>query len=686
MFTIVITEKGGAQHQLDFAEAEVGIGRLEDNALCLPKNNVSKHHARLLYKDDRYVIVDQQSTNGTYVNGRRISGPSVVRRGDKIYIGDFILTLAAPRTPARASAPTTADPAGYRRTPHPPLQVAVGGGASAKPSGTTETTGLPEELRQQTRPGHRTGRTASGASSPAPAPLTGSGPAAGTPTPVPRSGPPPLPPRPPSRPNGHARPSEPALSHVGAVSAGAPNASNSQSSSQSHSQSNNQARARPAAAPLVAATPTQPAPRRLEPAASASIPPLPALRDEESAGVDSAQAAATAGLTSPAVLAPSVRLQNALSLLMERLAPHLDIHHEEESAFPGEHQVLLDTLIHQLAEEGVLAQDLDRAVLRDAAINEAVGLGPLERLLTNRQVREVVVDGPTRVLADLGGGLTPLSSFFSDDGAVLVVAGRLLQRAGQKLDRERAIHEAQLPGGGTLQLLLPPLSPRGPLLSVRCPSRGQRSPDSYVAEGTLSADMLSLLRGSLQQRRNILVLGSASAGVSDLLFLLTRLAPDHERIVTIEESPSASLLNPQALPLCRRALPDCSLHELLQRAAQLRPDRLLIDDLRLDEASGALLAAAGSGGVLMGMHAPDPMVALSLLTHSAGLTLGGNPALSTVLLVAALQLVVHVGTDSAGLRRVLSIQELHTGPGGVPELRPKFRLENGSFVASFLGR
>jgi Flp pilus assembly CpaF family ATPase len=161
------------------------------------------------------------------------------------------------------------------------------------------------------------------------------------------------------------------------------------------------------------------------------------------------------------------------------------------------------------------------------------------------------------------------------------------------------------------------------------------------------------------------------------------LAPEHERIVTIEDSPSTSLLNPQVLPLCRRALPSSSLQDLLQRAAALRPDRLLIDDLRLEEASTALLTAAGSGGALLGMHAPDPAVALSLLTHAAGLTVGGNPA---ALIAAALQLFVHVGPDSAGVRRVLSIQELQLGPAGVPELRKLFRHDAGGFVASFLGR
>jgi pilus assembly protein CpaF len=368
------------------------------------------------------------------------------------------------------------------------------------------------------------------------------------------------------------------------------------------------------------------------------------------------------------------------------LAPHLDIQRHEESAFPSEHQVLLDALIDQLADEGMLADDLDPAMLREATINEAVGLGPLERLLGNRHVREIVVDGPTCVHADLGGGLTRTSSFFSDDGAVCVIAGRLLHRAGLKLNPQQTVHEAQLPGGGTLQLLLPPLSPRGPLLTVRCPTRAQRSPDHYVADGALSADMLALLRGCMQQRRNVLVLGTTGSGVSEWLMLLARLAPEHERIVSIEEAPNASLLNPQVVPLCRRALPRAGLHELVQRATQLRPDRLILDDLRLAEADIALATAASSGGVSIGMHAPNPQVALSLLAHSVGQALGGNTALASTLLGSAVSLFIHVGSDPTGTHRLLSIQELQRNAAGLPELRPLFRFEGGGFVASFLVR
>src|SRR5690349_24171547 len=93
MFTVVITEKGGAQKRLTFTEPEVTIGRVQGNDIILPKGNVSKRHSRIVLKDNRFIVVDLKSTNGTYVNGRKITSPLVVKGGDKIYIGDFIMTL-----------------------------------------------------------------------------------------------------------------------------------------------------------------------------------------------------------------------------------------------------------------------------------------------------------------------------------------------------------------------------------------------------------------------------------------------------------------------------------------------------------------------------------------------------------------------------------------------------------------
>src|SRR5579863_8374269 len=93
MFTIIISEKGGAERREAFEKNEINVGRVQGNDLMLPKGNVSKHHARLLYRDGRFIVTDLKSTNGTYVNGRKIAQATIVREGDKIYIGDFILRI-----------------------------------------------------------------------------------------------------------------------------------------------------------------------------------------------------------------------------------------------------------------------------------------------------------------------------------------------------------------------------------------------------------------------------------------------------------------------------------------------------------------------------------------------------------------------------------------------------------------
>src|SRR5689334_24101781 len=95
MFSVIISEKGGAERRESFDKNEINVGRVQGNDLMLPKGNVSKHHARLLFRDGRFIVTDLKSTNGTYVNGRKIAQATIVREGDKIYIGDFVLRIEA---------------------------------------------------------------------------------------------------------------------------------------------------------------------------------------------------------------------------------------------------------------------------------------------------------------------------------------------------------------------------------------------------------------------------------------------------------------------------------------------------------------------------------------------------------------------------------------------------------------
>lgn len=645
MFSIVITEKSGAQRQLDFEGAEIVIGRLEDNDLCLPKSNVSKIHARLIYKDERYVLVDQKSTNGTYVNGRRISAPMVVRRGDKIYIGDFILTLAAAGSsesvPVREFSPLPPPPGKGEEQPVRVPHNAEQGRA---------------QLERRTTTTARSQASAATTSRP--------------PVPKPSSSPPPLPRQSPIPP---PPPPVPRREEIGVTERDASTVT----------QPANVPNSTHAAPPARDAKRTKRNHHHVPTNPSMAPPPAAAAPSGDDAP-DDAQVAALSGMTSPAVLAPAVRLQAALSLLMERLATFMNVARAEESAFPSEQQQTLERLLDQLGDDGALGPDIDRRFLREAAISEAVGLGPLDRLLGNRSVREIVVDGPTRVLADLGGGLTPVSSFFSDDSAVLVAARRLLHRAGQKLDPDQLVHQAQLPGGGAVQLLMPPLSPKGPLISVRCPVRAQPTAESLVTDGLMSNEMLIYLRSAVQQRRSVLVIGPAGAGVSSMLAVLARFPQEHERIVAIEHAPSASLLNMQILPLSRRAMPSAGLGELLHHAAQLRCDRLLVDDIRPHEALAALQAAASTSGVLFGMHAQGPELAVALLEQFAHAGLPAHARVRGPLLAAALQVVLHIAPDASGARKIRSISELRSSGADALELRTLFRHDGTAFVESFL--
>jgi pilus assembly protein CpaF len=620
VFSIVITERGGAQRQLDFEAPELSVGRLEDNDVVLPRSNVSKRHARIALKDDRYVLVDLKSTNGTYVNGRKITTPLLVGPGDKIYIGDFILALQDIPKPRDA-----------RRLDWQPTLPVVAAVSERPPADPLLEPGLGAASAELHAPGARRSAPPPPPSVPSPAER------------VPRAV---LPPPPgsvapgPSGPN--ARTSVPPPVPAAAMPTGV-------------------------SAPPSSLPPPPPAPgaqRASQPSMRPSQP-QPRVQDPDSGPA-----------TSPAVLAPSVRLQGALQTLMERLALMMDVAVPTERAFPSEHALELEALIDGLANEGVIGPDLDRRFLTQAAISEAVGLGPLDRLLQNRSVREVVVDGPSRILADLGGGLSPVSSFFSSAQAVQIALRRLCARAGRSL-RGAPIEEIPLPDGGQLQVLLPPLSPHGPLISIRCPPRTATSADGLVTEGVLSMEMLAFLRTAMQQRVNALCVGARSAGVSTLLSAMASLCHDHERIVTLEDTPSLAIQHPHVLPLSARGAPEQSLGDLLRHAARLRPDRLVVDDLRGPDALEALIGSSAMRGVLVGMHAPSPAAALDQLEMFAQVALGGAHGSLDTLIAQAFQLLVHVSADQSGVRRVLQIAEIRGAHGGTLEVVPLFRYDGG---------
>ena len=691
MFSIVITERGGAQRQLELDALEISIGRIEDNEVVLPRSNVSKRHARLVLKDDRYVLIDLKSTNGTYINGRRLGAPMLVGVGDKIYIGDFILSLQEPSRPSSLDRRLRDQPRHQSTQPLRPLSdsptgdssivtdggpaPALRGGAGSAHAPTLSMSAGPAvstlaaiEAARSTV-GTPTSMTAPSAAMTVPPTAISAGPPAmsaappATSSPIPASSP--FPPNPPIPASAVISPGPTPPAILPPRRAGPPPPPPA---------------VHPPAVPpphRVPTRPYEPEGQTVEqprvsgvPAPRMSSSPPPRVQDHESA-----QGAAT----SPAVLAPSIRLQGALQTLMERLTTRMEVFDPHERALPSEQQRMLESLLDELSSEGVIGPDLDRRFLLQAAVSETVGLGPLDRVLNNRSVRELVVEGPSRILADLGGGLAPVSSFFSSPRAVQAVLQRLFARGGRLLG-PGPVEEVQLPDGSQVQVLMPPLSLGGPLLSIRCPVRAPTSPDSLVTEGTLSIDMLSTLRSAMHRRVNVLVVGPTGAGVSTLVSALASLCQDHERIVALQESPSLAIRHPNVLPLSLPGAGDRKLGQVLRHAAKLRGDRIVIDDVRLDDALTVLTTAAASRGLLAGMHASSPGGALEQLELFAQLATSGSRASLAALIAQAFSLLVHIAPDGAGNRKVQSISEIRGAQGNALEVALLYKYD-GAFKA-----
>ena len=604
MFTVVITEKGGAQRRMDFDKNEVTIGRVQGNDIILPKGNVSKRHSRIVLKDNRFIVVDLKSTNGTYVNGRKITSPLVVKSGDKIYIGDFILTLEegagayeeAPRAP---SAPPPAPPVAPQPMPEPeppapqPMQA-------APPRRRSQ--GAPPPLRPQSQP----------QSQRAPAP-----------PPLPAREPEPAPPQA----DRFALDEEPSEDRA----------------------------APPRVAPARQRTSSreQPRPPMAQPVA---LPPMPQM---------------------PHVLRGAGDVDPALRSVMMRVSHAFDIHDASPASLHdrdrwGEAQHAVESALGQLQNEGQLAPGIDREALVGAAVREAMGPGALEPLLSDETVREIVVEGPSRIVADFGNGLEPVQGGFSSVDSVITIARRLIAQAGEMYDPTRAIYETTLPYGPHVTIVLPPVAVRGPVIEIR---RMGRTPtaETLVEQGWMNGDMLEVLREAVRGRRNLMVAGAVGAGVTTLLGALAGLTEEHERLVTVEDVPDLHIDREHVISLgAGSANGKLNFRSVLHQASKLRSDRLVVDDVRGEEAWDVLATvAARRPGNFIGVHAAQGRDAVEHVKRLV--RLGGRSSDELGDLVAqAVGLLVQVECGPDGTRRVTRISEVVGSRGDDVETQDLF--------------
>jgi pilus assembly protein CpaF len=301
--------------------------------------------------------------------------------------------------------------------------------------------------------------------------------------------------------------------------------------------------------------------------------------------------------------------------------------------------------------------------------DDLVGTGPLAELLADPSVSDVVVNGPRQVFVDRGEGLEPVPVRFADADEVRRLAVRLANAAGRRLDDAVSWVDAALPDGTRLHAVLPPIAPDGPLLSLRVLGRRTPTLEELVEWGTLPIGLMATLRSIVDRRLSFLVTGGTGAGKTTVLSALLSMVPHTERLVMVEDTPELQPRHPHAVRLLARpanveGVGSVSLDDLVRQAMRMRPDRLVVGEVRGPEVVDMLAALnTGHEGGCATVHAnsaSDVPARIEALALAAGL----NQAAVRSQLVAGLDLVLHVARHR-GRRRLAEVAVVTSSDTGV---------------------
>ena len=316
-------------------------------------------------------------------------------------------------------------------------------------------------------------------------------------------------------------------------------------------------------------------------------------------------------------------------------------------------------------EAGALVDDADLLCLIRSAEDELVGAGPLEPLLRRPGVTDVLVNGPDEVWVDTPTGLLRTDVRFADAAAVRRLAQRLAAMAGRRLDDATPWVDATLPDGSRLHTVLPPIAPDCPCICLRVLGRRRFSFAELVDGGTIPRPAAAMLEGLIADRRSFLVTGGTGSGKTTLLAALLSLVPDHERLVLVEDAPELSPSHPHVVRLLARSANVegagvVTLRDLVRQALRMRPDRVVVGEVRGAEVADLLCALnTGHDGGCGTVHANSPAevpARLEALAAMGGLDRAGVHSQ----MAAGLDAVVHVTRTIQG-RVVSQIAQFERG-------------------------
>ena len=340
-------------------------------------------------------------------------------------------------------------------------------------------------------------------------------------------------------------------------------------------------------------------------------------------------------------------------------------------------------VVHDLLSQEATPLNLDeRDDLVVQILDEIFGLGPLEPLLQDPTISDILVNTFDNVFVEREGKLEKTDVRFKDDRHLLQIIDRIVSAVGRRIDDSSPMVDARLLDGSRVNAVIPPLAIDGPHVSIRKFKKDVLSAPDLLKTGTFTPPMLELLQGVVQARLNILVSGGTGAGKTTFLNMLSESIPATERIVTIEDSAELQLRQPHVVRLETRTsnvegVGAVTQRMLLINSLRMRPDRIIMGEVRGGEAIDMLQAMnTGHDGSLTTVHANSPRDALARLETMiamAGLNLSEKGMRQQI--SSAIQLVVHVSRLSDGTRKVVSVSEITGMEGDVITMQEIFTFE-----------
>ena len=342
-----------------------------------------------------------------------------------------------------------------------------------------------------------------------------------------------------------------------------------------------------------------------------------------------------------------------------------------EAAAGGPPAAELPDEVHDLVEEeAALLGAEDRAAVEARIVRDTVGLGPLEDLLADPAVEEVMVNGPGSVYVERRGRIEAAGVAFAGEEELRNAIERILAPLGRRIDELSPMVDARLADGSRVNVVVPPLAIDGPTVSIRRFGAQRPTPRELVDLGTLSTLQRELLEEAVAGRRSVLVSGGTGSGKTTLLNALSSFIAPGERVVTIEDAAELRLQQPHVVRLESRPASvegrgEVTIRDLLRNALRMRPDRIVIGEVRGPEALDLLTALnTGHDGALSTVHANSPVDALSRLETLALMAGVGLPHGAIAEQVQrGIDLVVHLERSSGGVRRVTEIAEVVRAAG-----------------------